>query len=76
MRFDARQAKLLQAGDHLIVEGCQGLRSADDVRDGMGEGRVLGADAALAAKMQKTVQANKPRGAYRLGQARATLALI
>jgi len=37
---------------------------------------VLGADAALAAKMQKTAQANKPRGAYRLGQARATLALI
>lgn len=26
MRFDARQAKLLQAGEHLIVEGCQGLR--------------------------------------------------
>lgn len=26
MKFDARQAKLLQAGGHLIVEGCQGLR--------------------------------------------------
>ena len=61
-----------------------------DVRDGMGEGRVLGADAALAAKMvdgiatfddvlakmQMTVVSQKPPGASRLGQARAALALI
>ena len=61
-----------------------------DVRDGMGEGRVLGADAALAAKMvdgvatfddvlakmQKTAFSQKPPGASRLGQARAALALI
>lgn len=26
MKFDARQAKLLQPGEHLIVEGCPGLR--------------------------------------------------
>ena len=61
-----------------------------DVRDGMGQGRVLGADAALAAnmvdgvatfddvlsRMQKSALSNKPRGASRLGQARAALALI
>ena len=61
-----------------------------DVRDGMGEGRVLGADAALAAKMvdgvatfddvlakmQKAAVSQKPPGASRLGQARAALALI
>jgi signal peptide peptidase SppA len=64
--------------------------SVADVRDGMGEGRVLGADAALAAKMvdgiatfddvlakmQKTSVPQKPPGASRLGQARAALALI
>ena len=64
--------------------------SVADVRDGMGEGRVLGADAALAAnmvdgiatfddvlaKMQKTAVSQKPPGAPRLGQARAALALI
>lgn len=64
--------------------------SVVDVRDGMGEGRVLGADAALAAKMvdgiatfddvlakmQKSVVPQKPPGASRLGQARAALALI
>lgn len=64
--------------------------SVADVRDGMGEGRVLGADAALAAKMvdgiatfddvlakmQKSVVPQKPPGASRLGQARAALALI
>ena len=64
--------------------------SVADVRDGMGEGRVLGADAALAAnmvdgiatfddvlaKMQKTVVSQKPPGASRLAQARAALALI
>ena len=56
----------------------------------MGEGRVLGADAALAAKMvdgiatfddvlakmQKSAVPQKPLGASRLGQARAALALI
>ena len=61
-----------------------------DVRDGMGEGRVLGADAALAAKMvdgvatfddvlakmQKAAVSQKPPGASRLAQARAALALI
>ena len=61
-----------------------------DVQGGMGEGRVLGADAALAAKMvdgiatfddvlakmQKSVVPQKPPGASRLGQARAALALI
>ena len=64
--------------------------SVADVRDGMGEGRVLGADAALAAKMvdgiatfddvlakmQMTVVPQKPSGASRLGRARAALALI
>lgn len=64
--------------------------SVADVRDGMGEGRVLGADAALAAKMvdgvatfddvlakmQKSAVPQKPPGASRLGQARAALALI
>ena len=64
--------------------------SVADVRDGMGEGRVLGADAALAAKMvdgiatfddvlgkmQKTVVSQKPSGASRLGQARIALALV
>ena len=61
-----------------------------DVQGGMGEGRVLGADAALAAKMvdgistfddvlakmQKTAVSQKAAGASRLGQARAALALI
>lgn len=64
--------------------------SVADVRDGMGEGRVLGADAALAAKMvdgiatfddvlakmQKKAVSQKPLGASRLAQARAALALI
>ena len=64
--------------------------SVADVRDGMGEGRVLGADAALVAKMvdgiatfddvlakmQKSAVPQKPPGASRLGQARAALALI
>jgi signal peptide peptidase SppA len=64
--------------------------SVDDVRNGMGEGRVLGADAALAqrmvdgiasfddvlAKMQKSAISQKPPRASRLGQARAALALI
>jgi len=64
--------------------------AVSDVRDGMGEGRVLGADAALAqkmvdgiatfdevlAQMQKSVRASQPKGASRLGQARAALALI
>lgn len=64
--------------------------SVGEVRDGMGEGRVLGADAALAAKMvdgiatfddvlvkmQKTAVPQKPPGASRLGRARAALALI
>lgn len=64
--------------------------SIGDVRDGMGEGRVLGADAALAAKMvdgiatfddvlakmQKKAVSQKPPGASRLAQARAALALI
>ena len=64
--------------------------SVDDVRNGMGEGRVLGADAALAqrmvdgiasfddvlAKMQKSTISQKPPGASRLGQARAALALV
>ena len=26
MRFDARQAKLLQPGEHIMVDGCPGLR--------------------------------------------------
>jgi ClpP class serine protease len=64
--------------------------SADDARDGMGEGRVLGSDAALAqrmvdgiasfddvlAKMQKSAISQRPPGASRLGQARAALALV
>jgi signal peptide peptidase SppA len=64
--------------------------SVDDVRNGMGEGRVLGADAALAqrmvdgiasfddvlAKMQKSAISQRPPGASRLGQARAALALV
>jgi capsid assembly protease len=64
--------------------------SVVDVQGGMGEGRVLGADAALAAKMvdgiatfddvlakmQKSAVPQKPPGASRLGQARAALALI
>jgi signal peptide peptidase SppA len=64
--------------------------SIGDVRDGMGEGRVLGADAALTAKMvdgiatfddvlakmQKKAVSQKPPGASRLAQARAALALI
>ena len=64
--------------------------SVADVRGGMGEGRVLGADAALAAKMvdgiatfddvlakmQKTAVSQKPPGVSRLSQARAALALI
>lgn len=64
--------------------------SVGDVRDGMGEGRVLGADAALAArmvdgvatfddvlaKMQKSAFSQKLPGASRLGRARAALALI
>jgi signal peptide peptidase SppA len=64
--------------------------SVADVRDGMGEGRVLGADAALAAKMvdgvatfddvlakmQKAAVSPKPPGASRLGQARIALALV
>lgn len=64
--------------------------SVADVRDGMGEGRVLGADAALAAKMvdgiatfddvlakmQASVRSTKPRSQSRLKQARDALALI
>ena len=64
--------------------------TVNDVREGMGEGRVLGADAALAAKMvdgvatfdevlakmQKTARSAQPVGASRLEQARAALALI
>jgi len=64
--------------------------SANDVRSGMGEGRVLGADAALAAgmvdgiatfddvlaKMQVSVRSTKPRSQSRLKQARDALALI
>jgi signal peptide peptidase SppA len=64
--------------------------SVADVRDGMGEGRVLGADAALAAKMvdgiatfddvlarmQKAALPVKPKSASRLGQARNALALL
>ena len=63
--------------------------TVNDVREGMGEGRVLGADAALAAKMvdgvatfdevlakiQKTARSAQPVGASRLKQARAALAL-
>ena len=64
--------------------------SISDVRDGMGEGRVLGADAALAmnmvdgistfdevlAKMQSSIKTSVPRGQSRLKQARDALALI
>jgi capsid assembly protease len=64
--------------------------SVNDVRSGMGEGRVLGADAALAqkmvdgiatfdevlAKMQKDARAQAPRGASRLQRARDALALL
>ena len=64
--------------------------AVSDVRDGMGQGRVLGADAALAqkmvdgiatfdevlAKMQKNARASQPRSVSRLSQARAALALI
>ena len=64
--------------------------SISDVRDGMGEGRVLGADAALAmnmvdgistfdevlAKMQSRIKTSVPRGQSRLKQARDALALI
>lgn len=64
--------------------------SISDVRDGMGEGRVLGADAALAmnmvdgistfdevlAKMQSSIKTSVPRGHSRLKQARDALALI
>jgi signal peptide peptidase SppA len=60
------------------------------VRDGMGQGRVLGADAALAqnmvdgiasfdqvlSKMQKNVSATRVRNASRLQLARQSLALI
>ena len=64
--------------------------SISDVRDGMGEGRVLGPDAALAmnmvdgistfdevlAKMQSSIKTSVPRGQSRLKQARDALALI
>jgi capsid assembly protease len=64
--------------------------SVNDVRSGMGEGRVLGADAALEqkmvdgiatfddvlAQMQKQALSSTPRGASRLRQARDALALI
>ena len=64
--------------------------SANDVRSGMGEGRVLGADAALAAgmvdgiatfddvlsRMQTSVRSKQPRSQSRLKQARDALALI
>jgi signal peptide peptidase SppA len=64
--------------------------SIDDVKTGMGEGRVLGADAALAqnmvdgiatfddvlAKMQANVRSNRPHSQSRLKQARDALALI
>ncbi|PUE34896.1 S49 family peptidase [Limnohabitans sp. Jir72] len=64
--------------------------SISDVRDGMGEGRVLGADAALAmnmvdgistfdevlAKMHSSIKTSVPRGQSRLKQARDALALI
>lgn len=64
--------------------------SVSDVRDGMGEGRVLGADAALAqkmvdgiatfddvlARMQKSARSSQPAGASRLKQARQALDLI
>jgi signal peptide peptidase SppA len=61
-----------------------------DVRSGMGEGRVLGADAALAqnmvdgiatfdevlSKMQRDARAKSPRGASRLNQARNALVFL
>lgn len=64
--------------------------SVSDVRSGMGEGRVLGADAALAAgmvdgiatfdevlsRMQASVRSKQPRSQSRLKQARDALALI
>jgi ClpP class serine protease len=64
--------------------------SENVVRSGMGEGRVLGADAALAAgmvdgiatfddvlaRMQASVRSSQPRGQSRLKQARDALALI
>ncbi len=64
--------------------------SASVVRDGMGEGRVLGAEAALAAnmvdgiatfddvlaRMQKAIKARQPMGASRLKQACSALALL
>ncbi len=64
--------------------------SVADVRDGMGQGRVLGADAALAqkmvdgiatfdevlAKMQKNARSSQTRLASRLKQARSALALV
>lgn len=64
--------------------------SVSDVRDGMGEGRVLGADAALAqkmvdgiatfddvlARMQKSARSSQSSGASRLKQARQALDLI
>jgi signal peptide peptidase SppA len=64
--------------------------SINDVKTGMGEGRVLGADAALAqnmvdgiatfddvlAKMQASVRSNRPHSQSRLKQARDALALI
>ena len=64
--------------------------SINDVKTGMGEGRVLGADAALAqnmvdgiatfddvlAKMQANIRSNRPHSQSRLKQARDALALI
>lgn len=64
--------------------------SVNDVRSGMGEGRVLGADAALdagmvdgiatfddvLARMQASVRSKQPRSQSRLKQARDALALI
>lgn len=64
--------------------------SINDVKTGMGEGRVLGADAAMAqnmvdgiatfddvlAKMQANARSNRPTSQSRLKQARDALALI
>ena len=64
--------------------------SINDVKTGMGEGRVLGADAALAqnmvdgiatfddvlAKMQAKIRSSRPHSQSRLKQARDALALI
>ena len=64
--------------------------SINDVKTGMGEGRVLGADAALAqnmvdgiatfddvlAKMQASIRSSRPHSQSRLKQARDALALI